>query len=126
MAPSTNHVSDVFLREFIINQINCAKAGGDERLGDGDRFRPIRRDQADEHVCLALIRDSVAEFGHAPLPNHFAHPLEAASFFRNRDREQGLAFFTCFRSFRDKPQSVEVHVCAAGDGHQCLARQTLL
>ena len=69
---------------------------------------------------LAFIRHSVAEFGHAArrggqFANQLTKPFKATAFFRNRHRQQGLAFFAHTSAFGHKAQAVKVHVGAAQD-----------
>ena len=75
---------------------------------------------ADEDMRHALVGDAVVELGHRARTDELAEALERAALLGDRHREQRLALLAELGALGDEAQAVEVHVRAAGDGHQRL------
>ena len=73
-------------------------------------------------TCATLrVGDAVVELGHRARADQLAEALEAAALLGDRHREQRLALLADLGALGDEAQPVEVHVGAAGDGHEGLA-----
>ena len=67
---------------------------------------------------------AVAELRQASLLEKLTKILQASRLFRDLHGQHGLTLLTQFSSLRHKAQPIEIHVGAAGDGHQLLIFQS--
>jgi hypothetical protein len=72
------------------------------------------------------VGDAVVELGDRARADQLAEALERAALLGDGHREQRLALLAELGALGDEAQAVEVHVRAAGDGHEGLALDLVL
>ena len=122
---ATDHVADVDLGQFVLGQVGDGVAA---RLELGDQGRALGRPvelHAYEDAGLGAGRVAVIEFGDLAPTQRGAKRLEGAGAFGDGDGQHGLALLADLGPLGDVAQAVEVHVGAAGQGHQRLTVQAV-
>ena len=106
--------------QLVVGQVDRGKTVAHKAALDALGLVAFGDGQPDKNMGLVCVRDAVVELGHRARADQLAKALEGAAFFGDRDGKEGFALFTKFSALGNKPQSIKVHVRAAGDGHQGL------
>ena len=110
-----DEVTDVCLGQLVAGEVDRVEARCRERRGEFGGLSARRRRDADEHVRLGLVADSVVELGDVRATDDLAEPPEAARLLGNRDGEDRFALLAVVGAFGDEAQPGEVHVGATCD-----------
>ena len=117
---ASHHVSQMHLGQFVVAEIQAlisiAAQGGQQIRSVLD----ILDLNSHKNVGLITSAHPIAEFREAALLKEFGQLAQAAGLFRNLHGEHGFTLFTKLGPFRNKAQTVEIHVGAAGDRHKLL------
>src|SRR5919109_4739618 len=115
LGAAANHVPYVQFRQLVVAEIDGLKPAVAERRGNLFCVTARANGDADEDVRTLASAEAIVELGDDARPERRAEREKCTALLGNGDREDGLARFTHFGTFRDKTQAIEVHVRAAQD-----------
>ena len=105
-------------RHFVVGQVVAPRSGGAAGPRGAPPWPAARHLDPNEEVRLGGVGVAVVELGHVAVAEQRAELAKAAGTLGYRHGEDGFALLAQFRPLGDEAQAVEVHVGAAGDGHE--------
>ena len=115
---STHHVAQVDLGEFVIAEVGAADPVPVQAFRHTAAILPIADLNPDEDLGTFTLGHPVAEFREAAVTQSIAQISEASGLFGDLHSQHRFAFLTQFGTFGNETKPVEIHVGAAGHGHQ--------
>ena len=122
---AADQMADMQLGQLVTGQVERLVAVLFKRARQHPGLAAAAHLQADKHMRFAGIADAVIELGHVARTDQAAETAEAATLLGHGHGKHGLARFAQLGALGHETQAVEVHVRAAGHGHQRLALDRL-